>query len=185
MQAIGILRQVQCDSNLFLNAKRSLYKKTTLALLVFAVILSACENGSEQSNLADVCQKEDGTLVTVEGFLLLPNFMNIQINSKTEPATYELYFAAQPDGKSASVRTTVPGTRSNEANHIAELPPDGYTQSDLRIFTDSGEPVNSFERVRITGRLSKNKIRGAASFGNGASLTGKSCVLTIEKIEKS
>lgn len=132
----------------------------------------------EQSIIDDVCQKGDGTLVTVEGFLLLPNFMNILISPQTGNVTYELFLATQPDGKSSSVKTLALVTHTNEANRIAELPPDGYTQSDLQIFTDTGESVGSFERVRITGKLFKNTIRGAAS------LPGESCFLTIEKIEK-
>jgi len=148
-------------------------KKTTLVLLLSAAIFAACAKTGEPTTVADACQKNDGTLVAVEGFLLLPNFMNQEINPETELTIYELFLAAQPDGKSQSIKTSVFGTRSNKTNRIAELPPEGYTQKDLLIFTDTGETVGSFDRVRITGELSKNKI------GNE-----KPCILKIEKIEK-
>ena len=144
-------------------------KNLTLVLLLSAVIFAACAKTGEPSTVAAACQMDDGTLVAVEGFLLLPNFTNTLISPKTGITTYELFLAAQPDGKSASIKTSVSGTRGNEANHIAELPPDGYTQKDLRIFTDAGETVGSPDRVRITGEISKS---------------ANSCILKIYKIEK-
>ena len=144
-------------------------KNLTLVLLLSAVIFAACAKTGEPSTVADVCRMDDGTLVAVEGFLLPPNFMNTLVSQKTGITTYELFLAAQPDGKSASIKTSVSGTRSNEVNRIAELPPEGYTQRDLRIFTDTGETVGSPDRVRITGEISKST---------------NLCILKIYKIEK-
>lgn len=125
-------------------------KKPCLILLLSFFIFAACAKTGEPSTVADVCRMDDGTLVAVEGFLVLPNFMNTLVSQKTGITTYELFLAAQPDGKSQSIKTSVSGTRGNEANRIAELPPEGFTQKDLRIFTDTGETIGSLDRVRVT-----------------------------------
>lgn len=144
-------------------------RKFCSVLFLSAVIFAACAKTGEPSIVADVCQMDDGTLVAVEGFLILPNFMNTLVSPKTGNTSYELFLAAQPDGKSPTVKTTVFGTRSNEPNRIAELPAEGYTQKDLRIFTDTGETIGSPDRVRVTGEISRNT---------------NSCILKIRKIEK-
>ena len=150
----------------------------TAVLLGFAVFFAACANRSESATVDDACQKKDGTLVAVEGFLVLPELMNTAINPETDLTIYELTLAAEPDGKSAAIKTVVPGTRSRKTNRIAELPAEGYTQKDLRIFTDTGEIVGSLDRVRITGKLSKEQSKTEAS------TNGRQCVLKVEKIEK-
>jgi hypothetical protein len=153
-------------------------KILSAALLSSAAAFAACAGGSESANVDDACQKKDGTIVAVEGFLVLPELMDAAINPETELTSYELILAAQPDGKSAALKTAVSGTRSRKTNRIAELPAEGYTQNDLRIFTDTGEVVGSLDRVRITGQLSKarSKVESAPN--------GRGCVLKAEKIEK-
>ena len=154
-------------------------KLLTAALLVFsALFFAACAKESESATVDDACQRKDGTLVAVEGFLVLPELMNAAINPETELTIYELILAAEPDGKSAALKTSVFGTRSHKTNRIAELPAEGYTQKDLRIFTDTGEIVGSLDRVRITGKLSKAQSKTEAS------PNGRQCVLKVEKIEK-
>jgi len=153
-------------------------KISTAALLLSAVIFAACAGGGESANVEDACQKKDGTLVAVEGFLVLPELMNAAINPETDLTSYELVLASEPVGKSAALRTAVAGTRSRKTNRIAELPAEGYTQKDLRIFTDTGEIIGSLDRVKVTGKLSKerSKIEAAPN--------GRGCVLKAEKIEK-
>ena len=153
-------------------------KFLTAALLLSAVVFAACAGGSEPATPDDACQKNDGTLVAVEGFLVLPELMDAAINPETELTIYELILAAAPDGKSAALRTAVSGTRSRKTNRIAELPADGYTQKDLRIFTDTGEIIGSLDRVRITGKLTKTQSKTEAV------PNGRGCVLKAEKIEK-
>jgi hypothetical protein len=142
------------------------------ALVLTNLLMCGCLRMGEQSTVADVCRMDDGTFVTVEGFLQLPNFLEASTDPKTEVAIYELFLAEQPDGTSASIKTLVSGTRSSMTNHIAELPSDGYTQRDLRIFTASGETVGSSDRVRISGKLQKERVNRAP------------CILTTEKIER-
>lgn len=125
-------------------------KKITLLKVLPIVFLIACANMGEPTTFAKVCQKDDGTLVAVEGFVILPNFMNTETNQK-----YELFLAAQPDGKGGRVKTFIPATKSGEPNRIAELPESGYTQKDLRIYTDAGAVVGSFDRVKVTGKVSR------------------------------
>ncbi len=114
------------------------------------VFLIACSNAGERATFENVCQKDEGTLVSVEGFVLLPNFMKAESDKK-----YELFLAAQPDGKGGRVKTFFPVTTSGEPNRVGELPENGYTQKDLQIYTDAGAKVGALDRVKITGKVSR------------------------------
>lgn len=144
-----------------------------MALLVSFVALSACYRVGERSTIAEVCRIDDGTFVSVEGFLRLPNFLESSTDPETEAAIYELFLAEQPDGKSPTIKISISVTRAQKPNGIAELPVDGYTERDLRIFTATGETVGSEDRVRISGRLRKVKIRAE-----------QPCIVTTERIER-
>lgn len=144
-------------------------KKLLITTLVPVVaFFAACASSSEPSTFADVCQKENESLVSIEGYLMLPNFMNPATNHKDGVTSYQLFLALQPDGKGQSVLTSVAGTRSNEPNTIADLSPMGYTYRDFRIFTDRGSTVGATDRVKVTGKL----VRGT-----------NNCQIVISKIE--
>ncbi|HKP69295.1 MAG TPA: hypothetical protein VJV05_08425 [Pyrinomonadaceae bacterium] len=145
-------------------------------LLILSVIafVSFCSRPGERVAVADACQKDDGTLLLVEGFLRPPNVMRTNVNPQTELMTYQLVLVDGSDEKSPSIETAVFGTRSNRTNRIAELSPEGFTESDLRIITDSGEVVGSLDRLRITGKLSKDE----------KDQFGEPCILKIERIER-
>jgi hypothetical protein len=146
------------------------------ALLTFTTVMlvAACVRSTDQVTIADACHKDDGELVLVEGFLLPPSVMQTDVDPETELTTYELVLADRPNDKSLGISTTVLGTRANRANRIAELSPEGFTQSDLQIYTDSGEVARSQDRLRITGRLSKHQEHQH----------GQPCMLRIERIQK-
>lgn len=149
-----------------------------LLVIAFAVLFTACAAAGEQSTIDDACRKGEGTIVAVEGFLLLPNVMRTAVNPETELTSYELYLAAEPDDRSSILRAAVLGTRSSRTNRIAELSPLGYTQRDLQIFTDSGEIVSSLDRLLITGQLMKDEPTESEPPHS------RPCILKIEKIEK-
>jgi hypothetical protein len=144
-----------------------------IGIMAVCVLIASCSKKGELSTVADVCEMEDGTLVAVEGFLQLPNFLQAKTDPETEVTIYELFLAAQPDDQSPAVTTRISGTRGSRTNRIAELPVDGYTRRDLRIFTASGETVGSSDRVRVTGELWKQR--------SGAE---QPCILKTETIEK-
>lgn len=143
-------------------------KKSITALIASAVFLTACEKKGERASFADVCQKETGTLVSIEGYLVLPNFMNPATIQRNGAINYQLYLSLQQDGKGQSVLTSVAGTASNEPNRIADLPAMGYTYKDFRIFTDEGSTVGATDKVKITGELVKGP---------------NSCQIVVNKIE--
>jgi hypothetical protein len=151
----------------------TIVRKIILGLLLAAALSFACTRSGASSTVADVCDMEDGSFVAVEGFLQLPNFLEAETNSRTQITMYELFLTDQPDGKSPTITTRITGTNENETNRIADLPVDGYTQRDLKIFTASGETVGATDRVRISGELQKGSVKG-----------GKPCILKSEKIEK-
>lgn len=144
-----------------------------ISIIVVCMLIVSCSKKGEPATVADVCEMQDGTLVAVEGFLQLPNFLQAKTDPETEVTIYELFLAAQPDDQSPAVTTRIPGTRGSRTNRIAELPTDGYTRRDLRIFTASGETVGSSDRVRVTGELWKQR--------SGAE---QPCILKTERIER-
>ncbi len=135
----------------------------TLLRALPIVFLIACAKTGEPTTFTAICQNEAGKLVALEGFVVLPNNMNAEPNQK-----YELFLAAQPDGKGGQVKTIITVTKSGEPNRIAELPENGFTQKDLHIYTDAGEIVGSQDRVKITGKVL---------------LANDDCRLVITKIE--
>ena len=144
-----------------------------IGVLLAAAFSSGCTRSAASSAVADVCEMKHGSFVAVEGFLQLPNFLTAETNSHTGITMYELSLAAQSDGNSPVITTQITGTSENEANRIADLPVDGYTQRDLKVFTANGEAVGPNDRVRISGELQKERIKG-----------GQPCILKSEKIEK-
>lgn len=144
-------------------------KKRLLTALILSVVFSAaCARSVEPTTFADVCQKENESLVSIEGYLILPNFMNPATGQEDGTTKYQLYLGLQPDGKGQSVLTSVAGTKSNEPNTIADLSPLGYTYRDFRIFTDQGSTVGAADKVKVTGQL----VRGT-----------NSCQIVVNKIE--
>ena len=137
--------------------------------------LVACSGPVEPSTVDDVCSKRNGAVVAVDGYLFPPNFLgNTTVDTATGQMTYELSLVSDPDGKGSSVTTAIVSTPALKPNRIAELSPEGYTQKDVRIFTDAGETVGSLDRLRITGELSRAEDPR----------DGKPCRLRIEKIER-
>lgn len=145
-----------------------------LLTITITLLFASCARTGDRVTIADLCNKDDGELVSVEGFLRLPSVMQTDVNTETELTTYELVLADGPGDKSPAVSTAVFGTRSNRTNRIAELSPHGFTQSDLQIFTETGEVAGALDRLRITGKLSKHEKRSQ----------GPPCILNIERIEK-
>jgi hypothetical protein len=148
-----------------------------LLVIACALYFTVCAPAGKRSTVGEACHLDEGTLVAVEGFLLLPNVMQTAINPENELTIYELELAAVPDDRSSVLRASVFGTRSNRTNRIAELSPLGYTQRDLQIFTDSGETVSSVDRLLVTGQLVKPDTTGNTH-------NSQPCILKIEKIEK-
>ena len=138
------------------------------------LIFAACSSTSERSTIADACQKDDGARLAVEGFLRPPVVMQTSVNPDTELMTYQMVLVDGSDEKSPSLRASVFGTRTNRTNRIAELSPEGFTNSDLQIFTDTGEIAGSLDRLTITGKVSKDHTERH----------GVPCILKIERIEK-
>lgn len=129
------------------------FRLISLLLIVSAVF--ACSRKVEPATIGDVCQKPKDMLVEVEGYLVLPNYMNTTTTygRRNNKKTYQLFLATQPDGKGTGIRSTVTGTDTNEPNSIRNLPPTGYTYKDLRIFTNKGIEVSPVTRLKATGTV--------------------------------
>lgn len=140
-------------------------------IIVIACLLAACSTKGEPATIADVCGKPPGTVVEVEGYLVLPNFMKTltTYGRKTNKITYQLFLATQPDGKGIGVRSLVSGTDSNEPNSIRNLPPTGYTFKDLKIFNNRGTELSPTTRLKTTATVKPGE--------------GGKCDLDITKIE--
>lgn len=143
-------------------------KRLMTALISSTTLLAGCAKSGEPVSFADVCLNENDAVVSIEGYLILPNYMSPATNQKDGTINYQLYLTLQPDGKGQTVLTSVAGTSSNEPNRIADLPSMGYTYKDFQIFTDQGSTVSAADKVRVTGKLVKNT---------------NSCQIRVEKIE--
>lgn len=132
--------------------------RTHISLILLLLLVSltfACSRKGEPSTIADVCRKPKDTLVEVEGYLVLPNFMTTTTTygQRSNKKSFQLFLATQPDGKGIGVRSLVTGTETNEPNSIRNLPPTGYTFKDLRIFTNKGAEVSPTTRLKVTATV--------------------------------
>ena len=127
-------------------------KRILLIFSLLAVAAASCSKPAEPVGVGDVCQKPKDTLVVVEGYLVLPNYMTTKTiyGKRDNKKTYELFLVSQPDAKGASVRTVVTG---GERNGIRELPATGYSFKDLQIYTNEGSTVGAGNRLKVTGTV--------------------------------
>lgn len=146
-------------------------RKLLPLIFLLLIVSPACSSKGEPATIADVCQKPKDTLVEVEGYLVLPNFMTTTTTygRRSNKKTFQLFLATQPDGKGIGVRALVDGTETNEPNSIRNLPPTGYTFKDLRIFTSKGSEVSPTTRLKVTAAVKPTE--------------GGKCDLDIAKIE--
>ncbi len=146
--------------------------RKALFIAIYCTALgAACSKPAEPVAVGDVCGRSQGTLVSTEGFLVLPNYMTTKtIYGKRENTkTYQLFLTSQPDAKGPSVRTIVTGTPGGAPNGITDLPATGYSFRDLKIHTDDGSTVGAGTRLKVTGKVTPA--------GEGA------CDLAVTKIE--
>lgn len=148
-------------------------KRILPIFLLLIVAMAACSKPAEPVGVGDVCLKPKDTLVEVQGYLVLPNYMTTRtIYGKREnKKTYELFLVSQPDAKGASVRAVVTGKTPGERNGIKDLPPTGYSFKDLQIYTNEGSTVGPGSRLKVTGTVTPTN-------------DGK-CDLVVTKIEAS
>lgn len=143
-------------------------------LIIALLAAAACSKPAEPAAIADICGNPNDTLVSAEGYLVLPKQMTIRtIYGKRENRkTYQLFLVSQPDAKGESVRTIVTGTASDGRNVIRDLPPTEYTFRDLLIYTNDGKTVGAGSRLKVTGTVTQ---AGA----------DRACDLAVTKIEKA
>lgn len=127
-------------------------------LLIFTLLIAAmaaCSKPAEPVAVGDVCQRPKDTLVEVEGYLVLPNYMTTRttFGKRENRKTYELFLVSQPDAKGESVRTIITGKVPGDRNGIKDLPPAGYSFKDLHIYTNEGSTVGPGSRLKVTGTV--------------------------------
>ncbi|CAN5413690.1 hypothetical protein BH10ACI2_BH10ACI2_00720 [soil metagenome] len=138
-----------------------------ICLAVDAILAAGCNSVQKRVAMADVCQKDQGSIVSVEGYLRLPILNNEESRDEESQNTYTLLLVERPNGTGGFLTTSTRATVTNEPNRIRDLPV-SYTYNDFSVFTDTGQVASADDRVIVTGHVYRN---------------AKPCILKIDKIE--
>jgi len=127
----------------------SAHKCIALCLIAFA--FAACAGAEkkpptagELKNFAEVCdQANEGKRVAVEGFLRLPD----KVNLKTGPVL-RLYPTTEFAGKPVGVSTEI----GSGPNQVAVLPKE-FADKDLKVKTANGQVAGFGTKIRVAGDM--------------------------------
>ena len=138
-----------------------------IGLTVAAVLIAGCNSSARRVVLSDVCQSEQGNVISVEGYLRLPILNHDESSDSESQNSYKLLLVERPNGTGGFLTTSTRATVTNEPNRIRDLPV-SYTYNDFQVFTNTGEAASADDRVIVTGEVRRDI---------------KPCVLRIDKIE--
>lgn len=110
---------------------------------------------SEPIAIGEVCRNEAGKIVTVEGYLRLPEATGPESTGGDPRDTYTLLLVERPNGTGGFLITNIKATSAREPNRIGNLPL-SYTYDNLRVFTDRGNTVSARDRIAVTGKVAKS-----------------------------
>jgi hypothetical protein len=161
----------ESSTNSLADGKHSAYhapmqRSLFVYVLAIAVVLLGCGHRPETGeSIAEVCHPmNNGKLKVVSGYIGASPVMTFCTTTCT------LKLRAQRTGESREMGATfMLGT----GNNLLEELPKEFTETDIRIKDDTGNPIKGGDVARITGRLS-------VTTGNGS----YSCTIAATKLEK-
>ena len=132
-------------------------KTLKLTCFVLVVLIAACSKPAA-IEIRDVCQKPAGTDVSIEGYLSLPNNMEMTRYRKGGELSisYQLFLMTKLDATGDSVRVILWGSPEGKPNKIQPLP-EKYTWKDLLVYTDDGKTVGPGRLVKLSGTVKPNE----------------------------
>ena len=132
-------------------------KTLKLTGLVLVFLIFGCSK-PVSVEIRDVCQKPAGTDVVIQGYLSLPNNMEMMSYRKGDgnaSVSYQLFLMTKLDATGDSVRTILWGSAEGKPNKIQPLPAK-YTWNDLLAYTDDGRTIGPGKPVKLTGTVKPN-----------------------------
>lgn len=112
--------------------------------------------------IKDVCSQPTGTNVTIQGYLSLPQMMEVTKytrNGQGVSMNYKLLLMTKPDKTGDSVAVILTATGISEPNKIKTLP-DKYDWNDLVAYTNEGKTSVSGNLVILTGKVNPDEKNG-------------------------
>lgn len=134
-----------------------------LALLAVASWSNACSK-PVRAELGDVCSEPEGTVVTVEGYIRLPEMMETiqqMRDGRITAVGHQPLLAASADATRDAVKLTVWTTTAAEPNRIKAFSSD-YSWEDWRFYADDGKEVPAGKVIRVTGEIVRDEKTGCA-----------------------
>lgn len=138
-----------------------------LAVLICVVSLSSCtSNPPKLVKSSEICNEDyKGEIVMCEGIIRLPERFFSAGGSVTMAFEAEKGKFRIPMLK-ISTFSKIEGEKKN----MMDLLPDGFTEEDVKIYDDNGQPVKLGDKIRVTGEL----LGGLSDW----------CDIDVTKIEK-
>lgn len=121
--------------------------------------------------IKDVCSQPTGTNVTIQGYLSLPQMLEVTKytrNGQGVSMNYKLFLMTKQEATGDAVAVILSATGFSEPNKIKTLP-ERYSWNDLVAYTDDGKTSVAGNLVKLTGKINPNEKNG--------------CQLNVMKIE--
>jgi hypothetical protein len=133
-------------------------KSVFLVITLFILLFGCGEANPIAVEIKEVCSQPMGTNVTIQGYLSLPQMLEVTKYTRKGQSvsmSYKLFLMTQPDASSDAVPVILSVTGISEPNKIKTLP-DKYTWNDLIAYTDDGKTSVAGNLIKLTGKVNPN-----------------------------
>lgn len=151
---------------------RTYSRKVVVLILATVGLLSGGCAEPIRVELRDVCSKPAGTVVTVEGYILMPEMMETiqqMSDGRISGVGYQPLLTADTDAMRDAVKLTVWTTRNAEPNRMKELP-SVIDRREVLVYSRDGKELEANRILRLTGEITADSASG--------------CALDVKKIEE-
>ena len=112
--------------------------------------------------IKDVCSQTTGTNVSIQGYLSLPEMLEVTKftrGGQGSSMNYKLFLMTKQDATGDAVPVILSATGISEPNKIKTLP-DKHNWSDLVAYTEDGKTSVAGNLVKLTGTVKPNDKSG-------------------------
>lgn len=112
----------------------------------------------------DVCSKPEGTAVTVEGYILMPEMMETiqqMSDGRISAVGYQPLLTADTDAMQHAVKLTVWTTKSSEPNRMRTLSNNG-DRGEVLVYSRDGKELEANRILKLTGEIKSDSASGCA-----------------------
>lgn len=130
---------------------------------MLSLLLFGCnETKPVAIEIKDVCSQSIGTNVTIQGYLSLPQMLEVTKytrGGRGVSMNYKLFLMTKQDATGDAVAVILSATGISEPNKIKTLP-EKYTWNDLVAYTNDGKTSIAGNLVKLTGKVNPNEKNG-------------------------